>query len=90
MSKGRFLSLTEQVANHLRLEIIEGLYGDKLPGVRALAEDLGIDMKTVNNALHILEKEGLLLQQGAGARRTTHATMRPHGAARGVAYVGQR
>lgn len=44
-------------------------YGENIPGVRRLAEDLGIDIKTVNSALQALETEGLLLPQGAGRQR---------------------
>ncbi len=69
MPKGRFLSLTEQVAEHLRQEIKHGSYGDNLPGVRVLAEDLSIDMKTVNSALKELEADGTLISLGPGRGR---------------------
>ncbi len=69
MAKVQFLSITEQVTQHLRKEIIRGHYGNSIPGVRILAHDLGIDMKTANNALKALENEGLLITQGAGKQR---------------------
>ncbi len=69
MAKVRFLSITEQVTQHLRKEITRGSYGEVIPGVRRIAEDLDVDMKTVNSALKALEAEGLLLPQGAGRQR---------------------
>lgn len=42
--------------------------GDRLPGVRALASDLGVNLHTVNKAYAVLRDEGYLLIRGrAGA-----------------------
>lgn len=64
-----FLSITDQVANHLRAEILRGRWSDTLPGKHELAADLGVNNKTVEAALRLLEKDGLLILQGAGRRR---------------------
>lgn len=50
----------------LRNQIIEGIAtsviqeGDALPSVRQLAEDIGINMHTVNKAYSVLRQEGFL------------------------------
>lgn len=51
----------------LRAQIIEGIAtgqlkpGDSLPSVRQLAEDIGINMHTVNKAYNLLKQDGFLL-----------------------------
>lgn len=43
--------------------------GEQLPSVRALADQLGINLHTVNKAYNVLQSEGYVLIQGrAGAR----------------------
>ena len=63
------LSPSEQVAAHLRGELLRGRWSGTMPGGPALAKELGIDGKTVWAALGLLEDEGLLVAQGAGKRR---------------------
>ncbi|NUU62787.1 GntR family transcriptional regulator [Paenibacillus agri] len=47
-------------------QIVEGIAsgtlqpGDPLPSIRSLAEDLGINLHTVNKAYNLLKQEGLL------------------------------
>ena len=65
----RILSAVEQVAGHLREELLRGHWGGLMPGVDRLAVDLGVSRKTVEAALQTLEKEGLLVPQGVGRRR---------------------
>ena len=69
MSDFSILSPSEQVAAHLRGELLRGRWSGTMPGGPALAEELGVDGKTVWAALGLLENEGLLVAQGAGKRR---------------------
>ena len=69
MSEQHFLSIAEQVAEHLREEIIRGRWSGIMPGKNMLAEELGINKKTVVVALNQLEQEGVLEGQGPGRRR---------------------
>lgn len=62
-------SLVEITAAHLRDGFRAGRWSGKLPGVGRLADDLAISKETVRAALHLLEMEGLLKQQGAGRSR---------------------
>jgi hypothetical protein len=62
-------SIVEQVASHLREEILQGQWSGTIPGRGELAADLGMNTTTVEAALQLLEKNGLLKGQGAGRRR---------------------
>lgn len=62
-------SKIEQVAEYLRGELFRGRWGETVPGRHELASELGINSKTVEAALKQLEREKLLLPQGAGRRR---------------------
>ena len=55
-----------QIRNQLVGAIARGelLPGDRLPGVRSLASDLGINLHTVNKAYAVLRDEGYLLMRG--------------------------
>lgn len=56
----------EAIYMQLRNQIIMGIAtskiqeGDSLPSVRQLAEDIGINMHTVNKAYAVLREEGIL------------------------------
>ncbi len=65
----RLLSAAEQTARHLRGELERGHWVGSLPGVGALAAELGVNRKTVEAALGQLEKEGRLAGQGPGRKR---------------------
>jgi DNA-binding LacI/PurR family transcriptional regulator len=69
MSQDGFASLTEQVASSLREKLMAGRWTGLMPGREKLAGDLNVSGKTVELALRILEKQGLLVNQGAGKRR---------------------
>lgn len=64
-----FLSVSAQVAAHLRTEMARGVWGGKMPGRDRLAAELGVNRKTVESALRQLEREGVLAGQGAGRKR---------------------
>ena len=49
------VSAAEQVAAHLRQEIFHGTWSTRLPGVHALAAELGSNHHTVLAALRLLE-----------------------------------
>ncbi len=65
----RFKSKIEQAAAHLRDEIARGRWKAEIPGRNELATELGINGKTVESALRLLVREGLLESRGAGRRR---------------------
>jgi GntR family transcriptional regulator len=68
-----YLQLRHQIVDALvRGELSEG---DRLPSVRQLAIDLGINLHTVNKAYKVLEDEGYLRLQG---RRGARITARPN------------
>lgn len=69
MAGARFFTITEQVAEYLRGEMLRGRWGEMLPGTPRLSEQLGVNHKTVAAALRLLEREGLLVGQGAGRKR---------------------
>ena len=63
------LSASEQVAAHLRNEILRGSLSGTMPGANRLATELGINHKTVETAMRQLEEEGLLVSLGRGIPR---------------------
>jgi DNA-binding LacI/PurR family transcriptional regulator len=63
------LSPGEQVARHLEEGLRRGAWQGTMPGAPLLAAELGIDPKTADAALRLLEARGLLVPQGAGRRR---------------------
>lgn len=69
MSTPSFLTLADQVTEHLRSEIQRGRWSSTLPGKHQLAAELGVNNKTVEGALRQFEMTGLLLAQGAGRKR---------------------
>jgi DNA-binding LacI/PurR family transcriptional regulator len=77
MAEVRFLTITEQVAEHLRRELARGRWTGRMPGKHELAAELAVNNKTVEAALRQLETRGLLVSQGAGRRRTIPAGERP-------------
>ena len=64
-----FRTITDQVAEHLRGEILRGRWSGTIPGLPTLAEELGVNYKTVEAALRLLEKNGLVVGQGPGRKR---------------------
>jgi DNA-binding LacI/PurR family transcriptional regulator len=74
MSTRRFPSVTEQVAQVLRIGLQQGRWHQTMPGRIKLAAELGVNHKTVNAALQILENEGMLVSRGAGRERKIAGT----------------
>ncbi len=64
-----FSSITEQVARVLREGLRQGRWRGTVPGRIRLAAELGVNHKTVQAALRLLEQEGLLAPQGNGRVR---------------------
>jgi len=61
-----YLEIYESIKKHITLGILS--VGEKLPSVRMLAKDLGINPNTVDRAYNLLESEGLITilpQKGA-------------------------
>lgn len=65
----RLLTYPEQVAAHLRSEILGGRWTGEIAGVDRLAAELKVNRTTIGSALVLLEKEGLLVRRGIGRRR---------------------
>ena len=59
-------SAAEQVAAHLRAELLRRNLTGMMPGVNRLAADLGVNRKTVESALAQLKAQGLVVGQGRG------------------------
>jgi DNA-binding LacI/PurR family transcriptional regulator/biotin operon repressor len=62
-------SASEQAANYLREQLIRKVWVGTIPGGPVLASQLGVGRMTIEAALSMLEKEGLLVRQGPGRRR---------------------
>ena len=69
MAKFLVLTAAEQVGEYLRAELCRGAWDGRMPGGSRLATELGVGRDTVEAALQILERDGLLVPQGAGRRR---------------------
>lgn len=62
-------SAANQVASHMRGEILRGAITGTLPGIHTLAKGLAVNHKTVKAAVGLLEREGILIPQGVGRAR---------------------
>lgn len=71
----RPLSHVEQVATHLRSELERGRWTGEMPGVQRLERELGINHGVIHRALGLLEKGGVLENQGRGKKRRIVATL---------------
>jgi len=69
MSLLKIRSAAEQVADHLREDLLRGTWGGTMPGEDRLVAALGVGRDTMKAALRHLEEEGLLVGQGKGRRR---------------------
>jgi hypothetical protein len=69
MEPFRLRSAAEQVATHLRTQILGGEIRGLMPGVHRLAAEFGVHRTTAEAALRELERDGLLAARGGGRRR---------------------
>ena len=69
MSKIRLLSKVEQIAIHLQAQISAGKWTHEIAGREELALEYGLNSKTVEEAMRLMENQGILISQGAGRRR---------------------
>lgn len=69
MLNTRFSSLPDQVAASIRDLIAGGMWVGTVPGRDRISRDLGVSGKTVEAALRLLQREGVLISQGSGRRR---------------------
>jgi DNA-binding transcriptional MocR family regulator len=65
----KILNAAEQVAKHLRGELRQGRWTGLMPGIKQLSLELGVNHKTIESAVNLLEKEGILVGQGARRRK---------------------
>jgi LacI family transcriptional regulator len=78
MSELKILSIPEQIAAHLRGELARGRWSDRIPGRGELTRQLGVGITSLEEALRQLEREGLIVSQGAGrTRRIADAARNP-------------
>ncbi len=69
MGQFRVFTACEQVAAHLREEVLRGTWTGVMPGEDRLMARLGVGRNTIKAALRQLEEEGLLVGRGAGYQR---------------------
>lgn len=69
MSQQSFPSVTDQVTQLLREGLVQGRWRGTLPGRDRLADELGVNHKTVEAAMRRLAGKGMLVSQGPGQRR---------------------
>ena len=70
MTQLRLLSATEQVAEHLIAEIQSGQFNNEMPGAMRLSKTYGVNHKTMESALQLLEKKQILENNGTRKCRT--------------------
>ena len=70
MPQIKLLSASEQVAEHLIKEIHSGGFNDVMPGAMRLAKIYGVNHKTMESALQLLEKKQILENNGTRKCRT--------------------
>lgn len=68
MAKIKTTTIPEQAAAHLREGIATGRWVGEMPGRDQLAAELGVSQRSMQKALALLVKEGLLVLQGQGRR----------------------
>ena len=76
-----------QLVEHIKLAIISGEYalGARLPSVRELAAEAGVNPNTMQRAFAELERDGLVLTQRTAGRTVTEEAARVEDAKRHLA-----
>jgi DNA-binding LacI/PurR family transcriptional regulator len=69
MDHFRILSGTEQTAAHIKECLRQGRWTGAMPGGSKLATEFGVNAKTIDGALQLLEREGVLVSQGRRKKR---------------------
>lgn len=83
----RILSGAEQTAEYLKIMIGRGRWTGSLPGSIKLAAELGVNAKTVDAALRILEQQGEVISQGRRMKRKIVDNKRKEGAPLRIAIL---
>ena len=67
-----------QLEEHIKLAIVSGEFplGSRLPSVRELAAEAGVNPNTMQRAFAELEREGLVLTQRTAGRTVTEDALR--------------
>ena len=67
-----------QLVEHIKLAIVSGEFalGERLPSVRELAAEAGVNPNTMQRAFSELEREGLVLTQRTAGRTVTEEASR--------------
>lgn len=62
-----------QILERIQMQIVSGVYqpGDKMPSVRELAIQAGVNPNTMQKALSELERSGLIITQRTSGRNVT-------------------
>lgn len=62
-----------QILERIQMQIVAGIYqpGEKIPSVRELAADAGVNPNTMQKALSELERSGLVITQRTSGRVVT-------------------
>jgi DNA-binding transcriptional MocR family regulator len=68
MARIKTTTIPEQAARHLREAILSGRWTSELPGRDQLAEEFGVSLRSMQKAMALMIKEGLLLPQGQGKK----------------------
>ena len=87
MKAFRSLSTREQLADHLRGEVLRGAFGETMPGIKKLVRGLGVNSSAVADALKHLEAEGILAGQGPRRRHRIVVTAKTAPPAMRVAFL---
>ncbi len=87
MKPFRPLTTSDQLANHLREEILNGELVGTMPGINHLVKSMGINSVAVTKALKQLERENLIISQGRRRKRLISKEIKPSSKSLRVAFL---